>query len=82
MLCITRGLCAALWHFGLEEGVAFGGKALGWMAGTLIWMPRAPGKRTLPGLTLTYRPCPSMQNDCWFGVEGQMLPPPPLPSPD
>ena len=25
----------------------FGGKAFGWMAGTLIWMPGAPGKRTL-----------------------------------
>ena len=23
----------------------FGGKALGWMAGTLIWMPGAPGVR-------------------------------------
>ena len=27
----------------------FGGKALGWMAGALIWMPGAPGKRTLRG---------------------------------
>ena len=25
----------------------FGGKALGWMAGTLVWMPGAPGKRSL-----------------------------------
>ena len=23
------------------------GKALGWMAGTLTWLPGAPGKRTL-----------------------------------
>ena len=30
---------------GLEEGVMFGGKALGQMAGTLIWMPGAPGVR-------------------------------------
>ena len=31
---------------GLNEGVMFGGKAWGWMAGTLIWMPGAPGKRS------------------------------------
>ena len=32
---------------GLEEGVMFGGKALGLMAGALIWLPGRPGKRTL-----------------------------------
>ena len=30
---------------GLEGGVLLGVKALGWMAGTLIWMPGAPGAR-------------------------------------
>ena len=28
----------------------FGGKALGWMSGTLIWVPGTPGKRTLSTL--------------------------------
>ena len=28
---------------GLEEGVIFSGKALGWTTGTLIWMPGVPG---------------------------------------
>ena len=32
---------------GLNEGVMFGGKALGLMAGPLIWMLGAPGKRSL-----------------------------------
>ena len=34
---------------GLEQGVIFSGKALGWTTGILIWMPgagHAPGKRT------------------------------------
>ena len=31
----------------LEEGVMFSGKALGWRAGILIWMPGVPGKLTL-----------------------------------
>ena len=30
---------------GLEEGVIFSGKVLGWTTGTLIWMPRAPSVR-------------------------------------
>ena len=29
----------------LEEGVMFSGKAWGWAARTLIWMPGAPGVR-------------------------------------
>ena len=32
---------------GLEEGVIYSGKAWGWTSGTLIWVPGAPGKRTL-----------------------------------
>ena len=37
----------------LEEGVMSGGKALGWMAGTLIWMLCTPGKHTLSIHVLT-----------------------------
>ena len=44
-----------------------GGKALGWMAGKLIWMPGAPGK--VPSLAMTdafsaFRTCPEVRALC------------------
>ena len=38
----------------------FGDKALGWMAGTLIWMPGAPGKRTLSAQNFSFPEGPGL----------------------
>ena len=47
----------------------FGGKALGWMAGTLIWMPGAPGRAGCAPSKHTL----SMGTRIWHATQGGLF---------
>ena len=53
----------------------FGGQALGWMAGTLIWMPGAPGKRRAMYPHRVMSPSPVIRVIGWLGIWRQLFKP-------